>query len=81
MEMHDAQGVQLSAASELSYLHGGYGQLFEALENQTPTTHRATAGRRRPINSLLGLLMHVTTVAINHARCCADTLYNIERFH
>jgi FKBP-type peptidyl-prolyl cis-trans isomerase SlyD len=31
--MHDAQGVQLSAASELSYLHGGYGQMFEALEN------------------------------------------------
>lgn len=30
--MHDAQGVQLSAASELSYLHGGYGQIFEALE-------------------------------------------------
>ena len=30
--MHDAQGVQLSAASELSYLHGGYGQVFAALE-------------------------------------------------
>ena len=30
--MHDAQGVQLSAASEVSYLHGGYGQIFEALE-------------------------------------------------
>jgi FKBP-type peptidyl-prolyl cis-trans isomerase SlyD len=30
--MHDAQGVQLSAASELSYLHGGYGQVFDALE-------------------------------------------------
>jgi len=30
--MHDAQGVQLSAASEISYLHGGYGQMFEALE-------------------------------------------------
>ena len=30
--MHDAQGVQLSAASEVSYLHGGYGQMFEALE-------------------------------------------------
>jgi FKBP-type peptidyl-prolyl cis-trans isomerase SlyD len=30
--MHDAQGVPLSAASELSYLHGGYGQVFEALE-------------------------------------------------
>ena len=30
--MHDAQGVQLSPASELSYLHGGYGQIFVALE-------------------------------------------------
>jgi len=30
--MHDAQGVQISAASELSYLHGGYGQIFAALE-------------------------------------------------
>ena len=30
--MHDAQGVQLSAASEMSYLHGGYGRLPEALE-------------------------------------------------
>jgi FKBP-type peptidyl-prolyl cis-trans isomerase SlyD len=32
LEMHDAQGVQISAASELSYLHGGYGQMLEALE-------------------------------------------------
>jgi FKBP-type peptidyl-prolyl cis-trans isomerase SlyD len=32
LEMHDAQGVQLSAASEVAYLHGGYGQMFEALE-------------------------------------------------
>ena len=30
--MHDAQGVQISPASELSYLHGGYGHLLEALE-------------------------------------------------
>jgi FKBP-type peptidyl-prolyl cis-trans isomerase SlyD len=30
--MHDAQGVQLQAASDLTYLHGGYGELFEALE-------------------------------------------------
>ena len=29
--MHDAQGVQLSDASDLSYLHG-HGQMFEALE-------------------------------------------------
>jgi FKBP-type peptidyl-prolyl cis-trans isomerase SlyD len=32
MELHDAQGLQLSAPSELSYLHGGYGQMLEALE-------------------------------------------------
>jgi FKBP-type peptidyl-prolyl cis-trans isomerase SlyD len=32
MELHDAQGVELSSSSELSYLHGGYGQMLEALE-------------------------------------------------
>jgi FKBP-type peptidyl-prolyl cis-trans isomerase SlyD len=32
MALHDAQGVELSAPSELSYLHGGYGQLLESLE-------------------------------------------------
>jgi FKBP-type peptidyl-prolyl cis-trans isomerase SlyD len=32
LEMHDAQGVQIAPAAELSYLHGGYGHLFEALE-------------------------------------------------
>jgi FKBP-type peptidyl-prolyl cis-trans isomerase SlyD len=32
MEMHDAQGVQLSAPSDISYLHGGYGQMLDALE-------------------------------------------------
>ena len=30
--MHDAQGVQLAAPTPVTYLHGGYGQLFEALE-------------------------------------------------
>ena len=30
--LHDAQGVELSAPSELSYLHGGYGHMLEALE-------------------------------------------------
>jgi FKBP-type peptidyl-prolyl cis-trans isomerase SlyD len=30
--MHDAQGVQLQPVSELSYLHGGYGELLAALE-------------------------------------------------
>jgi len=30
--MHDAQGVQLQPASDLTYLHGGYGELLEALE-------------------------------------------------
>ena len=32
MELHDAQGVQLGAASEMNYLHGGYGHMLEALE-------------------------------------------------
>ena len=32
MELHDAQGVELSAPQELSYLHGGYGQMLAALE-------------------------------------------------
>ena len=30
--MHDAQGVQLQAPSDLTYLHGGYGELLVALE-------------------------------------------------
>ena len=30
--MHDAQGAQLQPASDLTYLHGGYGELPEALE-------------------------------------------------
>ena len=30
--MHDAQGVQLQAPSDLTYLHGGYGELLPALE-------------------------------------------------
>jgi FKBP-type peptidyl-prolyl cis-trans isomerase SlyD len=33
VEMHDAQGMQLQPASNLTYLHGGYGELFEALEH------------------------------------------------
>ena len=32
IELHDAQGVQLQPAADLTYLHGGYGELFEALE-------------------------------------------------
>ena len=32
MELRDAQGVELSAPQELSYLHGGYGEMLEALE-------------------------------------------------
>jgi FKBP-type peptidyl-prolyl cis-trans isomerase SlyD len=31
--MHDAQGEQLAAPSELTYLHGGHGQLLPALES------------------------------------------------
>ena len=30
--LHDAQGVELQPQSELSYLHGGYGELLAALE-------------------------------------------------
>ena len=30
--MHDAQGVQITAPAAMTYLHGGYGQMFEALE-------------------------------------------------
>ena len=30
--MHDAQGVPLQAPSDLTYLHGGYGELLAALE-------------------------------------------------
>ncbi|HEU4353007.1 MAG TPA: peptidylprolyl isomerase [Burkholderiales bacterium] len=32
VQMHDAQGVELQPASELIYLHGGYGELLAALE-------------------------------------------------
>jgi FKBP-type peptidyl-prolyl cis-trans isomerase SlyD len=30
--MHDAQGGAISAPTEMTYLHGGYGQMLEALE-------------------------------------------------
>jgi FKBP-type peptidyl-prolyl cis-trans isomerase SlyD len=30
--MHDAQGAELQPAAELTYLHGGYGELLAALE-------------------------------------------------
>lgn len=33
VEMHDAQGVELQPASDLTYLHGGYGELLAALEH------------------------------------------------
>ena len=32
--MHDAQGVELQPAAELTYLHGGYGELLAALERE-----------------------------------------------
>jgi FKBP-type peptidyl-prolyl cis-trans isomerase SlyD len=32
MALADAQGVELSPPSELSYLHGGYGEMLPALE-------------------------------------------------
>jgi FKBP-type peptidyl-prolyl cis-trans isomerase SlyD len=31
-ELHDAQGERLSGPAELTYLHGGYGGLLDALE-------------------------------------------------
>ena len=31
--MHDAQGTQLQAPSDVTYLHGGYGEMLAALEN------------------------------------------------
>jgi FKBP-type peptidyl-prolyl cis-trans isomerase SlyD len=39
VELHDAQGVLLKPATALTYLHGGYGELFAALE-------RALEGKR-----------------------------------
>ena len=30
--MHDAQGAKLQAASDHTYLHGGYGEMLPALE-------------------------------------------------
>ena len=32
VELHDAQGVELQPPSDLTYLHGGYGELLAALE-------------------------------------------------
>jgi FKBP-type peptidyl-prolyl cis-trans isomerase SlyD len=32
VQMHDAQGVELQPPSDLTYLHGGYGELLDALE-------------------------------------------------
>ena len=32
LEMHDAHGVKLEAASDHTYLHGGYGEMLPALE-------------------------------------------------
>ena len=32
VELQDAQGVELQPPSDLTYLHGGYGELFAALE-------------------------------------------------
>ena len=33
VELYDAQGVELQPASDLTYLHGGYGELLAALES------------------------------------------------
>lgn len=32
VDMHDAQGARLADPTEMSYLHGGYGQILPALE-------------------------------------------------
>ena len=32
VELHDAQGVKIQDATDLTYLHGGHGELFAALE-------------------------------------------------
>jgi len=32
IELQDAQGVELQPASDLTYLHGGYGEILAALE-------------------------------------------------
>ena len=32
VQMHDAQGIELQSAPELTYLHGGYGELLATLE-------------------------------------------------
>ena len=48
MGLHDAQGVELSAPAELTYLHGGYGQMLEALE-------RALEGKGRGESVLVQL--------------------------
>ncbi len=37
--MHDAQGVQIAAPASMTYLHGGYGQMFAGIE-------RALEGKR-----------------------------------
>ena len=37
--MHDAQGVELSAPAEATYLHGGYGGLLDALEHALEGKH------------------------------------------
>ncbi|HEX6690830.1 MAG TPA: peptidylprolyl isomerase, partial [Burkholderiales bacterium] len=37
--MHDAQGVEIGAPAETTYLHGGYGGLLDGLE-------RALDGKR-----------------------------------
>jgi FKBP-type peptidyl-prolyl cis-trans isomerase SlyD len=38
-ELHDAQGKHLSGPDEVSYLHGGYGGLLEALEHALEGKH------------------------------------------
>ncbi len=39
VELHDAQNAPLAAPAELSYVHGGYGQLFDKLERALEGKH------------------------------------------
>ncbi len=37
--MHDAQGVQIAAPASMTYLHGGYGQMFAGIERALEGKH------------------------------------------
>src|SRR2546423_15183285 len=45
MEMQDAQGLELAPPSDITYLHGGYGEMFEALERALEGREPGESGR------------------------------------